>query len=466
MKRNWNKKGFVYVLLFSLVATFFLSGKAQEVEAKNKLGILKHVQHGNQFEISFAGVKEPKEKDTKIIIGNQEFKVDKIVNSSDYNEGNSYIFLLDVSGSISGNQYAFMESVMKGIIKEKKTEKIKIIIVGDKVKVFDTVSGSKDAMEEKLDSIVKKIPEVGTGATSLYEGIVKALEVAEEDKGLTMVRSVVVFSDGFETKDNSITQNEVMDVVKERRIPLFTVPVEEGVMSGVGEDTNEILSSFARRSIGGAALPFENRTNKEGVIKKILQSVKEINIATIDIRKLKAGKDTRDLKLEYKGETDRISLDMAKVKIKSSNEETTPSEETTVTEEAEVAEKKGNNNLLLYVGGGVAVLLVLLVGVLLMMKSGKVTVIFDMGSSIVKKPLKDKMIIGRDASKADYAMPNDSRLSSMHCMIYKEKKSLYIKDLDSTNGTFVNGKRIKGTGLLTKGDVLLVGSVEMKISWE
>ena len=100
------------------------------------------------------------------------------------------------------------------------------------------------------------------------------------------------------------------------------------------------------------------------------------------------------------------------------------------------------------------------------MKSGKVTLMFDMGNGFVRKTMKDKFVIGRDSSKADFSMPTDNMLSSMHCMIYMNNKNLYIKDLDSTNGTYLNGKKLKGSQILSKGDIILVGSVEMKFSWE
>jgi pSer/pThr/pTyr-binding forkhead associated (FHA) protein len=40
---------------------------------------------------------------------------------------------------------------------------------------------------------------------------------------------------------------------------------------------------------------------------------------------------------------------------------------------------------------------------------------------------------------------------------------VHVKDLDSTNGTFVNGKRIR-TAELKAGDTLRVGRVELILS--
>ena len=54
-------------------------------------------------------------------------------------------------------------------------------------------------------------------------------------------------------------------------------------------------------------------------------------------------------------------------------------------------------------------------------------------------------------------------VSRLHCQLSASDRALEIKDLDSTNGTFVNDKRIK-TASLQAGDLLRVGRVELKVS--
>ena len=54
-------------------------------------------------------------------------------------------------------------------------------------------------------------------------------------------------------------------------------------------------------------------------------------------------------------------------------------------------------------------------------------------------------------------------VSRLHCQLAATDKALQVKDLDSTNGTFVNGRRITFAKLLA-GDRLKVGRVELRIS--
>jgi pSer/pThr/pTyr-binding forkhead associated (FHA) protein len=54
-------------------------------------------------------------------------------------------------------------------------------------------------------------------------------------------------------------------------------------------------------------------------------------------------------------------------------------------------------------------------------------------------------------------------VSRLHCQLTATADGLLVKDLDSTNGTFVNGKRVQ-TAKLRDGDRLSVGRLELAVS--
>jgi len=54
-------------------------------------------------------------------------------------------------------------------------------------------------------------------------------------------------------------------------------------------------------------------------------------------------------------------------------------------------------------------------------------------------------------------------VSRLHCQVSATSEALEVKDLDSTNGTFVNGRRVM-SARLHEGDRLKVGRVELKVS--
>jgi pSer/pThr/pTyr-binding forkhead associated (FHA) protein len=54
-------------------------------------------------------------------------------------------------------------------------------------------------------------------------------------------------------------------------------------------------------------------------------------------------------------------------------------------------------------------------------------------------------------------------VSRLHCQLTATAESLHVKDLGSTNGTFVNGRRIQAAQL-HDGDRLAVGRLELIVS--
>lgn len=55
----------------------------------------------------------------------------------------------------------------------------------------------------------------------------------------------------------------------------------------------------------------------------------------------------------------------------------------------------------------------------------------------------------------------DLSLSRYHCWIQGTDTGYFIEDLASTNGTYVNGRRIQSRQLLQPGDVIRVGASEI-----
>lgn len=67
--------------------------------------------------------------------------------------------------------------------------------------------------------------------------------------------------------------------------------------------------------------------------------------------------------------------------------------------------------------------------------------------------------VGR-APRADFIV-EAALVSRLHCRITATGDKLEVVDLRSTNGTFVNGKRVT-KGHLVDGDTLRVGRVELR----
>ncbi len=75
---------------------------------------------------------------------------------------------------------------------------------------------------------------------------------------------------------------------------------------------------------------------------------------------------------------------------------------------------------------------------------------------------RDKLLIGR-AEECDLR-PLSEEVSRKHCAIIQKDDVLWAKDLRSRNGTFVNGLRMSEPKQLADGDLVRVGSLELKVS--
>src|SRR5712691_9372095 len=96
-------------------------------------------------------------------------------------------------------------------------------------------------------------------------------------------------------------------------------------------------------------------------------------------------------------------------------------------------------------------------------------VILEIGTGALagtKIPLKpgQPFRIGR-TPKADHAFPDDKLMSGIHFAIECTEKGCRIRDLNSSNGTFLNGKKVAGA-TLQNGDEIVAGRTKFLVRIE
>jgi pSer/pThr/pTyr-binding forkhead associated (FHA) protein len=75
---------------------------------------------------------------------------------------------------------------------------------------------------------------------------------------------------------------------------------------------------------------------------------------------------------------------------------------------------------------------------------------------------RSKLLIGR-AEECD-VRPLSEDVSRRHCAVHVGPADVWVEDLGSRNGTFVNGVRIKEKTKVATGDLIRVGALELKVS--
>ena len=71
----------------------------------------------------------------------------------------------------------------------------------------------------------------------------------------------------------------------------------------------------------------------------------------------------------------------------------------------------------------------------------------------------DAVTIGRDVEASIQIL--DRSASRFHCEVFPVGGMWFVRDLDSKNGTYINGEPLEDEELMREGDVIRIGSVEL-----
>jgi pSer/pThr/pTyr-binding forkhead associated (FHA) protein len=77
--------------------------------------------------------------------------------------------------------------------------------------------------------------------------------------------------------------------------------------------------------------------------------------------------------------------------------------------------------------------------------------------------LDDELTVGRSPG-CGVPTTYDVYSSTLHARLFRRGEQLWVEDLESTNGTFVNSERITKPVRLGKGDLLQVGSTVFEVT--
>ena len=83
----------------------------------------------------------------------------------------------------------------------------------------------------------------------------------------------------------------------------------------------------------------------------------------------------------------------------------------------------------------------------------------EQGSGLEVGPVP--ITLGRSDDNSS-PLPKDDYASGHHARIESQRDGVWILDLGSTNGTFVNGERVDGRRQLHRGDLVQIGDTELR----
>lgn len=512
-----------------------------------------------------------------LTLSGKELDVNEIRTIALAQEGISYLFLVDVSGSMKGQKISSMKKILTAI-SELITDKdnAAIMLVGNNTKFLNFISDN-EKMQEQIDSIEKSSED-----TNLYAAIIEALDILNTNHLVKAKKCLVILSDGKDDYTRGYTREEVNSRIEASNIPIHTVAILSAGATRDEIEASKVLGSFARLSAGGIDTVFglDNRT-ADDIAKRIVESLEHGYIIRTDLTGYEISSDQAYMELKISSEdmqtvTDGYMINTAEIKkqlstLKISHETgNIKTDYTGVTEDSngnarnsfDASEKDGQalysddssgeeaestaktNNFTLikehkesdwddkawtddtyelmwvdddlpdskeyareWIWIAVVVLLVFVIsGITFFLlkyfpkkKSAKnipqnldsdgnledtqaENVSDNISIQIPRLELRftkvglnegqaytaliDKeLVIGRNPEKADLTFPGDEHLSSRHCKITYINDKVYIEDLNSTNRTYLNGIPINQVHVLEQDDIILIGSMELRINW-
>ena len=97
---------------------------------------------------------------------------------------------------------------------------------------------------------------------------------------------------------------------------------------------------------------------------------------------------------------------------------------------------------------------------------GKKLILSDLDNQGIRYevPMTGLILVGRSSAQGcQVVIDYNGTVSKKHCEITLTKGELYVKDLQSKNGTFVDGQEVVGEAKLPEGSVLSLGKVRLKV---
>lgn len=487
----WVTIATICLTCFSATATDVVALRAGQAVARHP-EIKVYIEALDQSDIS---VDELSAGQFTATVGQIQADVKEIKRFDQSGEGVGYVFLVDISRSISLGQFDQMKAAINlWVDNMRDIDRSAIISFGEKVTTVQDYTADKNALKNGVKTLV-----MSDNKTQLHQGIAKALEMSRRiDATLPSRRVIVMLSDGEDDFPGGMTRDEVLASMKEDRVPVYAIGF---LQQGKKGDANlKTLGEFARMS--GGEFFDGNGAELGKLYESIQQKVLKSFLVKLDATKTTADGKSYRLQLTFssagKSMTDGLDLRIF------SPTGTTPEK---------TLPKPWYKKIPVWGYGAAGGFLVLLIALFIRSRQKKTARLVAeeedrmrrvaeqeaaaraeedkrkldeqltvkkaaapglkmklsvLGNSGDQRDygisLSGRAFIGR-SSECDLAIRDDEEISKRHCELTMVGGYVMISDLNSVNGTFVNGVPVKTGYRLKSGDLVLLGRTELRITF-
>ncbi len=383
-------------------------------------------------------------------------------------------------------------------------EQITLCTISDHINAIIRESRSYADIKTQIDSI-----QYGNQVTYLTDVLDEMLNEEAKRTELAYVRCIVI-SDGVDNNPGGITRNELADRLSSYNIPIYTI--------GCAGEDQALKDMYAlSRQTGARSWVLSEITDNLSVV-NVLGTEEIPTYTEIPIPETLRDGTVKGIRLVFENGTavnTRVEMPFGIITPPSPTPTPTPTPVPTPkatpvptpTPEPEPPAKK-SNALYLYIGGAVIILAAIAAIVVFLMRrknehnqirtindspvekiggdveateilgektSGDTVILigedktFKLGLTDVNHPerhyevpLRNKTTIGRNSNN-QVVIDYDNSVSSSHCVIMVSGNQIKIRDLNSKNGTFVDGNQVVDTATIANGSKIRLGRVVLRV---
>jgi VWFA-related protein len=390
-------------------------------------------------------------------------------------EGIAYAFLVDISKSIQKAQFEQMRTAMGQWINGlAPSDKMAIFTFGEQDRQLIDFTADKASLIAALQNIAPTDKQ-----TKLYLALRNAIDLWQRtDEGLPSRRVIVILSDGKD-EGSGFTADDVGRLIQESPMPVYAIgfsalrPAERNTYL---EALNRIASLSGGLYIAGSSLPKSYTELRE--------AIRRVFIVRLGCEGCTVVTQSQPLEMTVKEgaavRTDRLAVSVSIVPQ--------------APEESLWKKILDHISWKISLAVAVGISIVIVVPVVIVLKKDKPPLqeIPPPPPETKKEPVQvelvparrvqltvmsgairhrtdniaiaGKTVVGRDKA-CDVSYPEDAEMSSKHFELIVAGEHVEIKDLDSTNGTLLNGSRLVSQHRLEDGDWIRAGRTEIRVTF-
>ncbi len=206
-------------------------------------------------------------------------------------EGSDWIFVLDISGSMSGKYATLADGVQRALGKMRQNDRFRIVLFNDIAR--ELTSGYVDATPDNVKHYSQQVAAVQPGSsTNLFSGLSLGLNSLDADR----TSAVVLVTDGVANVDET-KQRRFINMLKDKDTRLFTFIM--------GNSANRPLLEAITKASNGFAVSISNSDDIVGQILAATGKVthQALHGVTVDIKGVKTADITpKEIGSLYRGE--------------------------------------------------------------------------------------------------------------------------------------------------------------------